>query len=845
MTSVAPTTFADLLRRHRLVAGLTQEALAERAGLSARGIQDLERGARTAPRAETVRMLADGLGLDDDARAALIVAANPELALPPRLLPPQRRAALPVPPTPLIGREREVAEACALLRRPEQRLVTLAGPGGVGKTRLALAIAGELRGDFLDDVLWVELAPLQNAALVPEAVARALGIGDDGKALSAEALATALAERPTLLVLDNCEHVLAGMTLVGELLAASPRLTVLATSRARLRLRGERELPVLPLAVPAHGSAAPLAGVAGVAAVRLFVEQAQAVVPGFVLSEESATPVVEICRRLDGLPLALELAAARIRLLPPAALLERLERRLPLLHGGPRDLPARQQTMRDTIAWSYDLLSPDEQALFRRLAVFNGGFTLDAAEAVGGTGGSGETGTLNLLASLVEQSLVRTREDAVEGVRFALLETIREFALELLVASGEEGAAREAHATWCLALATTAEPALAGPEQARWLDRLTSELDNLRGALGWAADMGDGAFGLRLAGALWPFWRIRGHVRDGRAWLERILALAGAVDAPPAERAKALAGLGSLATTMGDYADAEAWLMEALAIYQSWEDHRQVAATQQSLALAAQGQNRYDRAEGLFASSLALARTHGDDEVLVIALNGLAVAAQERADIEGATALYEECLAVARRVGAPRFVAIALGNLGNLADDRGDAERAVALYEESLAKYREIVDRRGTAMCLYSLGHQAIARDDDNQAGSLLAEALQIFVELGDRRAIAETLDLLALPLAQRGAVITAARVLGAAAVLRERGKVPAPTDPHYGADYQRAVAVIRAALDAEQFAEAQGAAGELPLEQIVSEALKALQPTESPDFDVQGAIVDRFDAIG
>jgi predicted ATPase len=583
-------------------------------------------------------------------------------------------------------------------------------------------------------------------------------------------------------------------------------------------------------------------------AVNLFLQRAHAARADFAITDDNAPTVSAICTRLDGLPLAIELAAARVGTMELEELLTGLSHRLDVLTEGYRDLPTRQRTMRDAIAWSYDLLSTDERTLFRRLAVCVGGCMVEAAEKIAGSElrvaeacGSAVTDdrhadgmrearrpTLDLIDSLTDKHLLRI-EETDDGPRILMLETIREFGLERLEASGEAAATRQAHAAFALALAEEAHPELAGPEQAKWLDRLDDEVNNLRAALNWTIDRGDAEMGLRLAGALWPFWRIRGHIRDGRAWLERVLALPRASTAPPAVRAQALGGLGNLATNLGHYSEAQTRLEECLALQRELSDPRGIAAALHSLALVAQHQNAYDRSAALFEQSLLLAREQGDDLASVISLNGLAIAAQAQGDIGRATTFYEESLAIARRLGAPRFIAVALGNLGNLAADQGDADRAVMLYEESLARYREVWDRRGVAICLYSLGHQAVTQGDD-RAYELLAEALRIFVDLGDPSAVAESLDVLARTIAERGSVLTAARLLRAAASLRERTSVPAPTDPHYRADYDRAVAVVSAALGADQLVAVQTAVREVPLEHIVAEALTPDRWSRLPD---------------
>ncbi|CAA9576383.1 MAG: Transcriptional regulator, AfsR family, partial [uncultured Thermomicrobiales bacterium] len=513
--------------------------------LLSQAVQQLARGAL--PEGAALRDLGEHRLRDLLEPERVFQLLHPEL---PEAFPPLRSLAgrphnLPMQPTPFLGREREVAEVTGLLRRGEARLLTLAGPGGVGKTHLALAAAAELLDAFPDGAWFVDLAPLADPALVPTAVATALGLREAGGRPPADAAANHLRDKAALLVLDNWEHLLGAAPFVADLLAACPRLAVLATSRAPLRLRGEREHPVGPLALA--DPAADAAALAGSEAVALFVERARAVKPGFALDETNAVAVAGIVRRLDGLPLAIELAAARVRVLAPPALLARLDRALPLLTSGPRDAPARQRTLRDAIAWSHGLLSPDERDLFRRLAVFVGGFTLEATEAVADLGG--ELDALGGLEGLAEDSLLRPAEGPGGEPRFTMLATVREFAREQLEASGEAAVAHGRHAAFFTVLAESAAPELTGPDQGAWLARLEAEHDNLRAALVWAEGHEPESC-LRLAGALWRFWYARGHLAEG---LRRLEAAVARADGRPADAcARALLGAGVLADLQGD-----------------------------------------------------------------------------------------------------------------------------------------------------------------------------------------------------------------------------------------------------------------------------------------------------
>ncbi len=801
--------FGSWLKRRRRALDLTQAELARRVGCATITLQKIELEERR-PSKEVAARLADALGLPPEERATFIKVARAELA--PDRLPRERHDTipltghaaetealrrshnLPLQPTPFIGRDHEVATLRQLLLEPRPRLVTLLGPGGAGKTRLALEVArgvlDAVTPSVPDGVWFVDLTPVSDPALVASTIAGTLGVKQSGEQSLVESLQVYLARKGLLLVLDNFEQVLAAAPLVDDLLRGAPGLKVLATSRAVLGVYGAYDYPVPPLALPGS-SEVPLQELQQYAAVRLFVERAQAARPDFALTPANAGAVAGICRRLGGLPLAIELAAARVRILPPQALLERLGNALQVLTAGPRTLPARHQTQRATIDWSYNLLDGDEQLLLRRLGVFVGGWTLEAAEDICALDGDVRVDVLDTLQSLVGKSLVRDIEPVPGEARFTLLETIREYALERLAQHAEVGMLRERHACFFMALVETAERDRSRTERPVWLRRLEIEHDNLRAALTWSQAQTDGEMLLRMAGALHWYWDARGLHREGRGWIEEALRCDDARD--PAlprtdvlryARARAVYAAGQLGVVLGDYTRVQSRYEESLQLFQDIHDKEGLARVLNGLGMLAgtqRGDYRaactfqeasarlfrelgfkpdlawvlvaqanatrelgdYAAARPLLEESRRLYAAVGDRHGLAMTLSGLAAIAALENDLDGARSLYEESLALMRELNSQVWIAILLTDLGDVVAYQGDYPFAISLYEASLPIWDALGSQSGRAHSLRALGKLMVRQHRYGQAATIYNEALDLCPPGRDDRGRAWSLQLL------------------------------------------------------------------------------------------------------
>jgi predicted ATPase/class 3 adenylate cyclase len=673
---------------------------------------------------------------------------------------------LPIQPTPLLGREREVAEIADLLRHADVRLLTLTGTGGTGKTRLALQSAAELIDDFEDGVFLVALAPISDPELVASTVAGALSVSESAGRPLKEDLRDFLNTKELLLVLDNFEQVVDAAPLVGELLSGCPGLKVLATSRTLLRIYGEHEYAVRPLELPDPDHLPPIETLRQYEAIRFFTERARAANAHFSLTNENALAVAEICARLDGLPLAIELAAARIKLLSPQAMCSRLSDPLKFLTGGARDLPERQRTLRGAIAWSHALLNEDEQALFARLSVFSDGCALEAVEAVCDPVGDLFVDVLEGLSSLLDKSLLRQEEMVEEEPRFVMLETIREYARERLELSGEAEEIRRMHAEYFLALAEQGASEQQGPEETAWLERLDLEHDNMRAALSWMLESEEAEPGMRLAGALWQFWDMRGYYGEGRRWLEEALAKDGRASAV---RAKALEGVGWLADLQGDIDRAVAAAEEGLSLSARVKIESSVRASfLRILGSAAYVHGDHEQAARLYEESLALSREARDERGVASSLLQLGNVSSDLGDHEEAKTFYEEGLALSRKLDDKALLASALISVGAEFLLQGDHERGAMLNEEAAELYRERGNRGHLQYALDNLGWAALVRGNLQQAEELHRESLALSRQLGDKLVAAEALEGLACSASARGEAERVARLFGAAEALRE-----------------------------------------------------------------------------
>ena len=791
-----PATFASLLRQHRQVAGLTQQELAERARLSVRGINDLERAARRAPRKDTVALLADALALAPPDRAAFEAAARGRL-LPRSIAPaplgqavrgtatpphqqdqPSRATNLPLSLTSFVGRELEQGALAALLA--ETRLLTLTGAGGCGKTRLALQAARSVSAHYPDGVWLVELAPLADPTLVPTAVARAVGVHEQPGRPVLDTLIDWLAPKRLLVLLDNCEHLVRACAEVATaLLRECPHLRLLATSREALAIAGEQVWQVPPLAVPRPHEQLTLDEAARCEAIQLFVARAQARRPSFRLTAQSVDLVAQVCRRLDGIPLALELAAVRLSALSLASLAARLDDRFRLLTGGSPTAVPHQQTLKAALDWSYDLLSEPEQILLRRLSVFAEGCCLEAAESICAAPPLRPEAVLDLLTLLVNRSLVQF-DEAAGAERYRLLETVRQYGHELLVAAGDAAAIHDRHLDWYVALAEQAAAAWHGPQEESWLRRLDSEYDNLRTALSWSSlEQHREEAGMRLGSALSWYWLLHGRPSEGEYWLEDMLRRGPHV--PAALRAEPLYCLGLLVAYRGES----------------------------------------ERALALFTQSGLLYQASGDRRGSAMALTLQASVLIDRGDTQQAAAWLEQALREHRDLGHHWGTAWSLSTLGIIRHIRGEYAQAATLYEESLAHFHAIGDRHGAGNQLANLAYVALPMGDSSQARVLLKQSLILARELDDRRGIAECLEGLALATGMDGRPWDAVRLFGAAERARKASGFHLDNTPAAAALHDSTLAEQCRALGTEAFNVAWAAGQALALEEVTALALE------------------------
>ena len=727
---------------------------------------------------------------------------------------------LPRQHAPLIGRDAALQELLQVLADPAIRLLTLTGPGGVGKTRLSLAVAAEAQELFPHGAFLIALAGIEDATLLLPEIATVLGVREGGGLTLEQSVVHYLTGKQILLILDNLEQLRpleAAAAVVSSLLEQVPTLRVLGTSRAPLRVRAEREWPVAPLPAPdtslAGESEADLEALAANPAVALFIDRARAARPAWRLLKSNALDVAELARRLDGLPLAIELAAARVRVMTPAAIVERLGAALDVLASEEGGRPDRQATLRGAITWSHDLLSYEHQAALRRLGVFAGGFTLEAAEAVLAESPDPWIDGLDAVAILAEQSLIRTETDVLGETRYRMLETIRSFARERLGDVGEAAPVHLAHSHWVSDLVRDIYKQVISPEAAHWLDVCEREHDNIRTALTWALEHRAVSVGTNIADRSWRFWEIRGHYTEGRTWLERCLETF--TDALPQQRALLLDGLGNITWKQGDVVTAARALEESLAIWRQLGGETALNATLSNLGAVMERLGNLDRAEELQREALALARKYGDEQDISLTLNNLSTVLWNKGDLDGAEALLEESLGIKRRIGNLFGIAVSLTNLAILTSGKENLDQAISYMEEALSLDRQLGNIDGIADSLGNLASLVSQTGDLARAAQLDAEALQLRRDLGDRISIAYSLESIGGTTARAGRWEDAMRMFGAANHLREQIAAPLPAAEMDA--YEFGVGLCREHLSSEAFDQAWSAGRALSLDEAMA----------------------------